>query len=457
MKIRFKIALQFSLIAAFILLAFSVTIYLRADYVRHRNYVDRLKKRAVTTARLLVYVKEFTPKMLKLLDRNSLSRLNDEQVFIFNHSDSLTFSNINKIPSNINIALLDKIKKKKEIRFQENGREYVGLVFEGKFETFIVVASAIDSIGIKDLKSLSETLLIGFLAGIFVVIIAGIFFASESLKPIQSINQQVKKISAQHLRERVNEGNGKDEIAELAMNFNRMLERLNLAFEQQRSFVSQASHELRTPLAAIKSEIQLAQDGTQSIEEYKSVLATLLIDTDRLIALSNGLLQLARSMENENVDNFIPLHIEESIFLANSELKMAKPDYKTEVHFDRVPIDENSTVVSGNEILLKNLFLNLIDNACKYSIDQSAEIRIGFDQKFVIVKISDSGIGIPEASLEKIFSPFYRADNAIQANGFGIGLSVTQSILKLHHGTIDVQSAVNKGSVFSVKIPRIYS
>ncbi|MFC0182431.1 sensor histidine kinase [Pseudarcicella hirudinis] len=241
------------------------------------------------------------------------------------------------------------------------------------------------------------------------------------------------------------------------MNFNRMLERLNLAFEQQRSFVSQASHELRTPLAAIKSEIQLAQDGTQSIEEYKSVLATLLIDTDRLIALSNGLLQLARSMENENVDNFIPLHIEESIFLANSELKMAKPDYKTEVHFDRVPIDENSTVVSGNEILLKNLFLNLIDNACKYSIDQSAEIRIGFDQKFVIVKISDSGIGIPEASLEKIFSPFYRADNAIQANGFGIGLSVTQSILKLHHGTIDVQSAVNKGSVFSVKIPRIYS
>ncbi|MFC0182432.1 hypothetical protein ACFFJX_07620 [Pseudarcicella hirudinis] len=209
MKIRFKIALQFSLIAAFILLAFSVTIYLRADYVRHRNYVDRLKKRAVTTARLLVYVKEFTPKMLKLLDRNSLSRLNDEQVFIFNHSDSLTFSNINKIPSNINIALLDKIKKKKEIRFQENGREYVGLVFEGKFETFIVVASAIDSIGIKDLKSLSETLLIGFLAGIFVVIIAGIFFASESLKPIQSINQQVKKISAQHLRERVNEGNGK--------------------------------------------------------------------------------------------------------------------------------------------------------------------------------------------------------------------------------------------------------
>lgn len=455
MKIRYKIVLQFSLIVAFNLLVFSGFIYYREELKRQETFRGRLSKRAITTARLLFDVKGFSPELIRIMDKTSVNRLNGEKVYIFNTKNQLVFSNAETVPQEVNEALLERIKKENTVEFKINNRENLGLLFNGKYDKFIVIESGIDVDGESNLKSLRQTLLISFLLIILIVIISGMFFAGQALQPIKAINHQIDHITAQNLRKRVNEGKNKDEIAELAHNFNLMLNRLELGFEQQRSFVSHASHELRTPLAGIKSEVQLGLEEKLSLVEYEKILKNILEDTDRLILLSNSLLQMARPIDNFNLSRIENIRIEELLLTVQNELKGNIVDAQIRTDFINIPFEERLTTISGNESLLKNAFLNLIDNAVKYSNGQLVEVLIDFDEKECIVKIIDKGIGIPPEDLPNIFEPFYRGENAFEKKGFGIGLSICLKIIELHNGRIIVDSRALQGSTFIVYLPHI--
>lgn len=455
MKIRYKIVLQFSLIVAFNLLMFSGFIYYREDQKRHETFRGRLSKRAITTARLLFDVSGFSPELIRIMDKTSVNRLIGEEVYIFNTKNQLVFSNAESVPKELDTALLDRIKTENSVEFRINERENLGLLFEGKFDNFIVIESGIDVDGEANLKSLRQTLLISFLLIILVVIISGMFFAGQALQPIKTINYQIDQITAQNLRKRVDEGKSKDEIAELAHKFNRMLNRLELGFEQQRSFVSHASHELRTPLAAIKSEVQLGLEERLRAPEYEKILQNILEDTDKLILLSNSLLQMARPVDSFNLSKIENIRIEELILALQNDVKNNKPDAVVRVNFENIPPDEHLTIVKGNESLLKNAFLNLLDNAIKYSNAQPVEVLIDFDEKECIVHISDKGIGIPQEDLPNIFEPFYRGENAFDVQGFGVGLSICHKIIDIHNGRISIKSQPMHGSTFTVALPHL--
>lgn len=455
MKIRYKIVLQFSLIVAFNLLIFSGFIYYREEQKRQETFRGRLSKRAITTARLLFDVKGFSPELIRIMDKTSVNRLNGEEVYIFNTKDQLVFSNAETVPKEFDFALLDKIKMQNAVEFRVKDRENLGLLFDGKYDNFIVIESGIDVDGENNLKSLRQTLLISFLLIILVVIISAMFFARQALQPIKAINHQIDQITAQNLRKRVDEGNSKDEIAELAHNFNQMLNRLELGFEQQRSFVSHASHELRTPLAAIKSEVQLGLDEKKSLYEYEKILQNILEDTDKLILLSNSLLQMARPIDNFSLSKIQNIRIEELLFSLQNELKHNKPEAVVRVNFANIPSDEHFTLIKGNESLLKNAFLNLLDNAIKYSKNQPVDVLIDFNEKDCIVQIVDKGIGILHEDLPNIFEPFYRGENAFDMQGFGVGLSICQKIIDLHGGRITVESQPLQGSTFTIYLPHL--
>ncbi|MBA4852412.1 HAMP domain-containing sensor histidine kinase [Emticicia sp. BO119] len=455
MKIRYKIVFQFSLIVALNLLIFSGFIYYREEQKRQETFRGRLSKRAITTARLLFDVKGFSPELLRIMDKTSVNRLDGEEVYIFNTKDQLVFSNAETVPKDIDVALLDRIKMQNVVEFKVNDRENLGLLFDGKYDNFIVIESGIDVDGENNLRSLRQTLLISFLLIILVVIISGMFLAGQALQPIKTINYQIGQITAQNLRKRVDKGKNKDEIAELAHNFNQMLNRLELGFEQQRSFVSHASHELRTPLAAIKSEVQLGLDEKLSSVEYEKILQNILEDTDKLISLSNSLLQMARPIDNFNLSKIESIRIEELILSLKNELQHSKPEAIIRANFVNIPPDEHLTIIKGNESLLKNAFLNLLDNAIKYSNHQPVDVLIDFDEKDCIVQIVDKGIGIPKEDLQNIFEPFYRGENAFELQGFGVGLSICQKIIDLHSGRIAVKSEPMQGSVFTISLPHL--
>ena len=452
MQIRYKIALQFTLIVLAILLVFSAIVYFRAENQRRANFYDRLTRRAKTTARLLVDVKEFNTTLLKLIDRNSSSRLPEEEIFIYDYQNKLLYSNVDSVSAYVSQRLINDTRLNQEVRWQYNERAVTGLLFEGRYDRFVVIASGIDTTGQMQLRALRITLFFAFLGGIGTTVVLSLFFANQSLRPINAINREIGEITEKNLRKRIHQGNGKDEIAQLATNFNLMLSRLELAFEQQKQFVSHASHELRTPLSALKTEIQVGLSTPHSSADHHKILQNLLKDTDRLIELSNGLLQLARMIDTPDELPLGEVRMEEILLNAQMEVMKSHPGYQIHFDFERIPEEDHVTLVVGNEVLLKNVFVNLLENACKYTPDHRAKLRLGFDDENCIVRVIDQGIGIAPSDLPHIFQPFYRAKNAMDYRGFGVGLSVVQRIIDLHKGSISAQSQQHLGTEFTVKL-----
>jgi len=264
--------------------------------------------------------------------------------------------------------------------------------------------------------------------------------------------EKVEAISASHLHLRINTGKGKDEIAELAHTFNNMLTRLENSFEAQKQFVSNISHELRTPLAAMIAELEISTLKERTDEEYREVIHFILQDARKLSKLSNDLLDLAKASYDQSGINFKELRLDEVLLDARQHIIKADPSFRVDLIFEKEIEEEDPITINGNEYLLKVAFSNLIGNACKFSANKQCSALISFKGKNIILQFKDTGIGIPANDLTHIFTPFYRGENKKYAPGNGIGLSLTQRIIHLHHGTIAVESQLQKGTTFTVTL-----
>jgi signal transduction histidine kinase len=454
-KIKNRIALQFTLMVAVILLLFSVAIYTLSSNYRQEEFYDRLKSKARTTCRLLVKVNGIDKNLLRVIDQNTLTEMLDEKVLIFNSKNELIYSSVDDKLITYHARLLTEVREKKDIEYLEGDSENIGLLYEEGEEPLVVLASAYDKFGKSKMRNLLQTLAWGLTGGIGLTVLLGIYFAGNSLRPISRINEQVSLITAHNLDQQLDEGNRKDEIAQLAINFNTVLSRLHKAFEQQKSFVSHASHELRTPLAALKSEVQLGQRFAKDTPLLTEVFDNLFSDTERLISITNNLLFLARSVENMGTLNTSAVRIEDISFQAKEELLAARPDYTVIIDYDNIPENENDTLIQGNEELLKRVLLNLMDNACKYSDNSTVKLFIATDPTHCTVRVVDQGIGISPNDLPFIFDSFYRSANTRDVPGFGIGLSICQRIVDLHQGTLTATSVVASGSTFTLSLRHI--
>jgi two-component system sensor histidine kinase ArlS len=457
MKIRTKIAFQFTLIVALILTLFSFALFFLIRNYTKVEFTNYLKDRAETTASLLVKEKNVDKRLLKIVDHNTLSSLYAAEVLVFNEKNEVSYNNLNSERIVYNPDLLQRIRKQREYVGEDKDMKVVGLMYYSETEKkdYLVLAQATDPYGDAKLDNIKQAMTIGLLIAIVLTVILSFVFAGQSLKPISHINQEVSGFSGRDFKKKLSTGNNKDEIAQLAMNFNQMLSRIESSFEMQRSFVSNASHELRTPLAAIKSEIQVALEKDRKPEEYKEILKSLNQDNQRLIQLTNGLLQLAKAEQGESHLMHKPVRVDEVLFEVQDEILALNPDYFISVDFEEIVEEDENLTVMGNKALLMTLFNNLFENACKYSNNHSAEVRIKFNKTNLIVSVSDNGQGISKEDQEKVFEPFYRTNLAANYKGHGIGLSICKRIADIHKGKIVLRSEVGVGSTFVVIIPHV--
>lgn len=453
MRIRYKLALLFTLVVAGLHTLFSLLIYQNSAVYREEEFFGRLENKARTTARYLVDVQEITSDLLRIIDQNSVSDLVDERVLIFDEKDQLLYSNVDDEAVPFDRALIDEVRRDKHVEHNAGRNELVGLLIpsgiKGPDGDYVVLASAYDKFGRSKLANLRNTLVAAWFVGVLLTIMASGMLAGLFLKPIAAINEQVQHITVQNLKERLPEGNHKDEIARLSIHFNQMLDRLDRAFEQQRSFVGHASHELRTPLAAMKADIQSGLEEELTSREYRRLLEDLHDDTQRLIGLTNGLLQLARPLDLSGDLKKRVFSVTDVLLDIQADFLTSRPQYR--ILIDPAGLDEYP--VLGNEPLLRILFSNLIDNACKYSSDHTASIILKSGENSYRIEIRDTGIGIAPEDRESVFEPFFRGKNALRFSGYGIGLAVCQRIAQWHGGTISLQSERNAGSTFSVDLP----
>lgn len=453
--IRTRLILQFTGIVTFILVLYTFIIYFFSATYRQSEFYSRLENKAMNTARLLIEVNEVDYDLLKVIDRNTINALYNEKVVIYDYKDQQIYNSLDDDTINVSKELLDNIRLKKEIRYRQGEYEVIGLLYTDKYDRFVVIASAIDKYGHRKLNYLRWIIIVGFFTSIGLTVIMGRKFANKALKPMSDVVKQVDKITIASLNMRVNEGNGTDEIAQLAITFNRMLERLESAFEMQRSFVSNASHELRTPLTSITGQIEVSLMKPRTREEYEAILESVLEDIRNLNALSNGLLDLAKASSDISAIAIRALRLDEILWETRTELLKRNPHYTISILFSEPIEDELQLTVQGNEHLLKIAMINVMENACKYSADKTVVVSLSVADNVIICEFSDKGIGIDPAEIGQIFQPFFRAKNVKNIVGNGLGLSLADKIIALHQGTISIVSELNKGTQVTVRIPSL--
>ncbi len=285
---------------------------------------------------------------------------------------------------------------------------------------------------------------------IFFTTLISLFLASRALSPIDSITKTAGSIERENLSRRIEMPKVNDEVGRLAKTFNRMIERLETAFEKERQFTADASHELRTPLAVISAHSQEALGKGSTVKDYREALEIISKESSRLSFLISQLLQLARSDEKKNnlsIERLdLKIVIEDVINEMNSSAK--KKDIK--ITLDSGPVME----INADQTLITMLFLNIMDNAIKYN-KKGGLIKVSLHEENTNARIviEDNGIGISGKYLPKIFDRFFRVDKARTDKSSGLGLSIIKGIVDVHGGNIKVDSKPDKGTTVKIILP----
>jgi signal transduction histidine kinase len=438
-----------------LLLAFAVFVYISSASTRKEDYYEHLKREAITKANMLLDAK-VPPNVLQLMYKNADNVLFGEEVAIYDTAFNLLYHDavqIDKVKETR--AMINRILKEQTIMFEQGSLQVVGILYEHNGSRYVITAAATDKYGLQRLERLRYSLIFSFIGIIGLTIIAGYFFVGKALKPVEEMIDKVEEITATNLDLRVPVQNEKDEIGELATTFNKMLDRLEHSFDAQKHFVSNISHELRTPLATIVGELQIVLIKDRSTAEYKEVIRLALADAKRLVRLSNGLLDLAKANYDHTEIGRKELRVDELLMDARNTVIKSADDYKVDILFEQEIEDDDFISVNGNEYLLKVAFINLMENACKFSPDHQCTVSINYFESDLVLRFMDKGIGISDVDLPNIFSAFYRGANMDFTRGNGIGLSLTQKIIGMHQGTVSVVSRINEGSTFTVEIPHL--
>jgi len=321
----------------------------------------------------------------------------------------------------------------------ENGRVvYIVQVASPLNQTFAV------------LNRLRFTLFLLLPIAIFLTGVVGLLLTEFTLRPLRKIIETVQQITAKNLKLRIDLPDTKDEIRRLVDTFNDMLEKLDKSFSLQQQFIHDISHELRTPLTILKGELETTLRKSRSQKEYESILHSSVEEMDKISRIIENLLMLARfdnqevPLEIKNVD------LNQLIVNILEDIKILFEQKNIQLNFS----SQESINIEADESQLRRAILNILDNAIKYT-PKNGKIFVNLekDNNTAKIKIGDTGIGIAKENLPFIFDRFYRVDKSRNSNGFGLGLSITKSIIETHKGKIEVETELNHGTIFIISLP----
>ncbi|MBQ9016094.1 MAG: HAMP domain-containing histidine kinase [Firmicutes bacterium] len=283
---------------------------------------------------------------------------------------------------------------------------------------------------------------------------SGYLITKRSLQPIRQLIGAAESISAgRDLKQRIDTGDGENEVQQLTRSFNEMMQRLDRAFEAEKQFTSDVSHELRTPMAAILAQCELALEDPGIEGEARDALQVIQRQANRMNGLIEDMLTYTR------IDRHHEAYPMERLDLSQLVIECCE-DFRTlhEEHLFFETEAEKEIFIDGSDPLLHRLLWNLLENGVRYS-EGDARIRVGLrcEEGSARLQVSDHGIGIASEHQEKIFDRFYQADPARTCEGTGLGLAMVREIAQMHGGTVSVSSAPAEGSTFTVILPLDFS
>lgn len=391
--------------------------------------VDQWKAREHNTINVNPVFVQFYDNNKKLIDKSP--NLKSSNLILSNDSNNNKYieSTLNGIPiRQIQTAIINKDK-------------IVG---------YVVVAMSLSDLEI--ILILKKILLISYPLILIVLFLIARFFAGRSIKPVTNIIKTSSLITKDNLNSRIDLPHNKDELFVLSKTINDLLDRIEDAVEREKQFTSDASHELRTPLAVIKGTLEVLVRKPREKQEYEEKISFCINEVDRLNNLVDELLLLAR-FENQKQNNKI-----ENVYL-NAIILDSLSRYSEKIKVNKLSISSHLNqeyYIQSDYYLISIIVGNLVSNAVKYA-NENGKIEINLEKKEskTILIISNTGHGIHEKDLDKIFNSFYRADNSNNPDikGTGLGLSIVKRLCDLLSITIEISSIETKGTTLILSIP----
>ena len=335
----------------------------------------------------------------------------------------------------------------RSVRLRESQREVIHV---SSFDVNLLVGRSI----VGDLAAHHHSSLLRLVVGVAVLVaglVGGWWSTSRAIRPIAAMTAAAESISAQRLSQRIDVRETDNELGQLGTVLNRTFDRLQAAFEQQTRFTADASHELRTPLSVILAHADLALSRPRSPEEYRTTLETCRSASRRMKSLIDGLLTLARFDSDAAGLQFAEFDLER---LARECIDLVRP-LATERQIT-IAATLAATMMRGDRERLSQVITNLLTNAIRYNRDGgNVHVTVASENGTAVISVSDTGIGIPADELPYIFDRFYRVDKArSRAEGSsGLGLSISQTIVMAHGGTMAARSTPDVGTTMEVRLP----
>lgn len=282
-------------------------------------------------------------------------------------------------------------------------------------------------------------------------VLGGYFIAGRMLRPIHNIALAASEIEkGGDLKKRIFLGEGKDELHQLAESFNDMFCRLDEAFMAEQQFTSDASHELRTPVSVIMAQCEYTLETPKSPQEYQEALFVIQRQGKKMTKLINDMLVFTRLENGGKNDTFEKVDMTEMVSTVCQDMALIREkDIALEWNV------QNRVYAEGNKELLTRLLVNLISNGYRYGKEKGyIQVYLKEGEEQIELSVSDNGIGIEQEEQKKIFRRFYQADTSRNGQGTGLGLSMVLEIAQIHGGKVEVESTPQKGSTFTIFLPK---
>lgn len=447
-----KTMLLLMLVFTVVILLFSGLVYFSIVNFSHQRFYELLKIRATTIVQI-----EKSKEHLDIPKNHILNSLNDEELpmekdYVFEVPKD---SNYSQISNQIHIpdSFFKSIVKKGEANYNDKEFYYIGQSFKSDNKTYIAIASAQNHYVVYYLGYLKRTLITCMILALFFSMIFSFYLSKTLFRPILKITGKVKEISSENLHLRLEPQPGNKELNELVDTFNDMLNRIETSFETQNHLIGNVSHELRTPLTSIMGEADVALSIPRSEEHYQETLQIILNEAEKLDKKIKALLMIAQTGFDGKIQKMDKVRMDQLLWDVIETATRINSKNNVFMDISMLPENPKKLKVQGNEQLLHLAMANIINNGCKYSNFQQVKVSLGATDDHVYVIIKDSGIGIPDSEMDKIYDPFFRASNTKNYEGYGIGLPLARNIIRIHNGELIVNSKENMGTTVQIRFP----
>ena len=444
-SIKLKIMLWYMGLMTGLVILFLLIIFYMSEKIIH-SYEYGYLKTTVESSFKEIYVKNGEI----IVDNDMETKINTIQISVYNKNLGFVYGN-----NPLNFEYDDTFSDKKIIKTVKHQHEK-WYVYESKknYEGYgeIWIRGVMSAVGAS--QAIETVISISLIIFPFFLIFAGIIgyiITRNAFIPIKKIRSAAEKINeGNDLSQRINLGEGNDEIYTLANTFDTMFDRLQDSFEREVQFNSDVSHELRTPISVIMSQSEYGKENLVSVEEGKNIFNIIFNEAQKMSQLVSQLLTLSRMDRGHQKLNLANVNVSE---LAEIVIDSRREDAKRKNIniFSKITPDIYADI---DEIMIMRVFINLLSNAVTYGkTNGNIYVDLDVQEKTIVIKIADDGIGISDEHINKIWTRFYQVDPSRNSEGTGLGLSMVKWIVEAHSGTISVVSKLGEGTIFTIKIP----